>query len=264
METVQYKCPNCGGSLEYKAGIQKFGCDYCGSEFTENEVKDIFRRNESMDLTVNPEIALQTADFTEHTNLYSCPGCGAEIISEANTAATFCTYCHSPVTLTGRVAGEFKPSKVIPFKVEKAQSEELFKKWVKKKFFIPSAFKTEQQREKLVGIYVPFWLADCDVNAHMSAIGKKTRSWTSGSYRYTETQEYAVERQAEIFFNGVPADGAQKIDDKFMQSIEPFDYSEIRDFSMSSAASMPINMMLTRRRCSLLSARGLTAGRRKS
>ena len=61
MEVVQYKCPNCGGNLEYKAGNQDFGCEYCLSEFTETEIKEIFKKNENMELDENVEKSKRTA-----------------------------------------------------------------------------------------------------------------------------------------------------------------------------------------------------------
>ena len=29
----QFKCPSCGGSVEFNAGTQKMKCPYCDSEF---------------------------------------------------------------------------------------------------------------------------------------------------------------------------------------------------------------------------------------
>ena len=238
MEAIQYNCPNCSAPLSYKADKQGFGCDYCLSFFTDAEIKTIFEDNENTNLNENIEpnnqnIVQEQNEFAQSTNLYSCSSCGAEIMAENTTAATFCIYCHSPVVLAGRLAGDYKPNKVIPFTVTKAQAVETFKKWVSKKKFVPTDFKSEQQLEKMVGLYVPFWLADCHATASVNAIGKNIRTWSSGSYRYTETKEYAVDRAATLNFKGVPADGASKIEDNLMQAIEPFDYEQIKPFSMS-------------------------------
>lgn len=234
MEVVQYKCPNCGGNLEFQADDQDFGCQYCLSEFTETEIKDIFDKNESMKLDENvEEIKKEQQDFEEHTNLYSCPNCGAEIMSEDTTSATFCYYCHNPVILSGRLSGDYKPDKIVAFNVDKEEAEKLFKDWCKKKWFLPDEFKSNQQLEKMSGVYVPFWIADCDVKANVNAVGKKVRSWTSGKYQYTETKEYALVRRADIVMEGIPADGSSKIDDELMEAIEPFDYKAMKNFSMS-------------------------------
>ena len=47
--------------------------------------------------------------------IYNCPSCGAEIVTDATTAATFCYYCHNPVVLGKRLEGKYLPNKVIPF-----------------------------------------------------------------------------------------------------------------------------------------------------
>jgi hypothetical protein len=66
-----------------------------------------------------------------------------------------------------------------------------------------------------------------------AGIGKKVRHWTSGSYRYTETKEYRIVRNAKVLTKGIPADGESKIDDLLMEAIEPFNYNDLKDFSMS-------------------------------
>ena len=39
MNTVQYKCPNCGGELVFNPEKQMFSCPYCASDFTEAEME---------------------------------------------------------------------------------------------------------------------------------------------------------------------------------------------------------------------------------
>ena len=116
---------------------------------------------------------------------------------------------------------------------DREKALEIFKSEVGKKKFTPSDFMSERTLEKMSGLYVPFWLADCRTTAAMSGTGKNIRTWTQGKYQYTETKEHAVERRASIVCRGVPADGASKIDDDLMDATEPFDYGRMKDFSMS-------------------------------
>ena len=53
--------------------------------------------------------------------------CGAEIISDSNTAAAFCYYCHNPVILKGRVDGMYKPSMVLPFDFDRDKAVDFYK-----------------------------------------------------------------------------------------------------------------------------------------
>ncbi|MBR2283034.1 MAG: hypothetical protein IJ874_01240 [Ruminococcus sp.] len=233
MDAAQYKCPNCNAELKFTPGTQELSCEYCESSFTIEEIKQIYAENEALLEEAPPEELAAAEDFEEHNTLYHCASCGADIMADDRQTALFCYYCHNPVILSGKLTGDFKPSKVIGFKLDRDTALGKFRQWCSKRKFLPKDFKTEQQLEKMTGLYVPFWVADCNIYADYSAIGRKVRSWTSGNYRYTETQEFNVVRQGRIITSGIPADGESKIDDLLMEAIEPFDYSELKDFSMS-------------------------------
>lgn len=228
-DVKQYKCPYCVAELKYSADKHLFVCEYCLSEFSENDLKK-FNKDDETNETENKK---QAEEFENGTNLYSCPSCGAEIISDTNTAATFCYYCHNPVILKGSVSGKYRPSKVLPFEFGRDKAVEIFNNWAKKKWFIPKEFLSDKQMEKVTGLYVPFWITDSETTAHMDAVGKKIRTWSSGDYRYTETSEFNVVRDAKIRYKGLPADGSKKIEDSLMEAIEPFDYTKTKDFSMA-------------------------------
>ena len=242
MDIVEYKCPNCTADLKFQPSSQRLSCDYCGGSFTIEEIKKIFAKTESSldneqkdkaqtdksDESEQP----QSDDFSENTKLYHCSSCGAEIMATTQQTALFCYYCHNPVILSGKMTGKFRPKKVIGFKVSRDEAIKTFKKWCFKRF-VPKDFKTDQQLEKITGLYVPFWLSDGKVKFDFSANGYKVRRWTSGSYDYTETKEFLVKRNGKLVAEGVPADGSKRIEDSLMEAIEPFDYSEMQDFSMS-------------------------------
>lgn len=226
MEALQLKCPNCGAAVEFKADAQRFICDFCGSDFTEAEIN---AANE-----IERKTAVEQDNyFSGHTNLYLCQSCGAEIVSDENTAATFCHYCHGAVVLKGRVSGALQPELIIPFKYNRDLAEKAFENWCAKKWFLPGDFKSQRQLEKMVGLYVPFWLADCTVDASVVCDAKNVSSHVSGNYRITHTKVYSVERAALMEYRGVPADGSKKLDDSLMDAIEPFDYTAFVPFNMN-------------------------------
>lgn len=117
----QYKCPCCGGSIEFDVGAQKMKCPYCDTEFDVEAFKeyDSNKQEESVE-----DISWDTADGAEWSEAegmytYVCKSCGGQIICDENTAATSCPYCGNPVILSGRLAGELRPDYVIPFKLDK-------------------------------------------------------------------------------------------------------------------------------------------------
>lgn len=231
MNAAEYKCPNCNADLKFDPELQKLSCEYCLSVFTVEEIKKICAEAEN---SIPKDSMVQSQqEFEDHNQLYHCSSCGADIMCDDRQTALFCYYCHNPVILSGKLSGAYKPSKIIGFKFTKDLAVEKFKNWISGKKFVPDDFKSEQQIEKITGLYVPFWIADCKINVNFSAIGKKIRHWNSGGYAYTETKEFRISRQGTVAANGIPADGESKIDDLLMESIEPFDYGELKDFSMS-------------------------------
>ena len=222
-KVLDNKCPSCGAAIHFKPELGKFKCDYCDSEFTAEQLKD-------MDKLKKEEEALEKSgkkdNYSSYVN-YNCPDCGAEIITDENTAATFCVYCGNTSIIKNRLSGEFAPSKIIPFKIEKKKAIDAFKRLRKGRPLTPREFTNEKNIEKIQGVYIPFWLYDVNVSGTVEAKATKVSSWTSGNTHYTKTDYYKVIRSGDMFYNMVPVDGSTRFNNDMMNSIEPFDYSKL-------------------------------------
>ena len=161
---------------------------------------------------------------------YTCSHCGAEIITDRSTAATVCVYCGNAVIMGEQIIDNFSPDYVIPFKVPKTQVMDVFKKFSNKPL-TPKDFNCDRVVDKMQGVYIPFWLYSGNCEGSITAEGINTRTWTSGNYRYTEKKYYSVYRNGTLDFKAVPVDASSKTDDDAMDSIEPFDYSEMTAFN---------------------------------
>ena len=223
---LTYKCPNCGAGLVYDAKKQTFVCEFCISSFTESELKKTDAEEKAK------KIEEDEANFSESVNQYSCASCGAEIIVDKNTAADFCYYCHNPVVMADKVTGAFKPSKIIPFKIDKKGAEDIFLSYAKKKWFCPKDYFSEAQSEKIQGVYYPFWVTDADATARLDATAHRVRTWTSGDYQYTETSKYDVKRGGEIHFEDIVTSAISGEDKRMLEGILPYPKDEHIDFSM--------------------------------
>ncbi len=230
-DVISYKCPNCGAPIRFAADTGKFLCDYCDSSFTLEEVKNA---------SVNADKPFDWGDYQngaeaetlEGTVSYVCQSCGAEILTDAVTAATHCPYCGNVVIVQPNVSGLIKPNGVIPFKVDKKQLSDIVQQYCRgKKKLLPKRFLTENQIEEVQGIYVPFWLYDCRADGDMAFDATKVRSWSDSRYNYTETSYYLVTCDGSMRFEKIPVDGSIKMDDALMDSLEPFDYSAMEDFA---------------------------------
>ena len=161
---------------------------------------------------------------------YICKSCGAEIITDGTTAATHCPYCDNEVIITEKLTGALKPNGVIPFKLDKSGIKQKIQEFCKGKKLLPNDFLSQQLIDKVQGVYVPVWLFDGKLDGTISFDGTTSSSYTTGNYRYTEVSHYLIECDGGMAFSRVPVDGSAKMDDDLMNSIEPYDYSQIVPF----------------------------------
>ena len=122
---------------------------------------------------------------------------------------------------------------MIPFKTSKEDAQAAFRNLCKGKPLLPKFFTEEQQLEKITGLYVPFWLYDCSGQLDGSYRATRVHHWSDPHYSYTRTEHFLLNRSAGALFSGIPMDGSSKMDDTFMESIEPYDYSQVEDFDMA-------------------------------
>ena len=217
-KVLDNKCPGCGAPIHFKPKLGIFKCDYCEGEYTAEQLKDMEKINK------------EEVDTTNYVN-YNCPDCGAEIITDENTAATFCVYCGNTSIIKNRLSGEFAPSKIIPFKMEKQKAIEAFKRLRKGRPLTPKTFTSENNIEKIQGVYIPFWLYEVDVDGTIEATATRVKSWSSGDTHYTKTDYYNVVRTGTMSYHRVPVDGSTRFANDMMNTIEPFDYSKLIDYN---------------------------------
>ena len=236
--TIEFECPNCGGSLAFDPNAQKLKCPYCDTEFETENLKayqnEVNKQHEDkQEWTQGPSEKWEDA---ENMTVFCCSSCGGEVVEDQNTASINCPYCGSSIVVKSRLSGVLKPEMVIPFKLDKQAAKNALAGHLKGKRLLPKEFKSESHIEEIKGIYVPFWLFDCNAQASGRYKGTKVRFWSDSKYNYTETMHFRIFREGNMDFAGVPVDGSSKIDDSLMESLEPFDLSQAVDFKTAYLA----------------------------
>jgi DNA-directed RNA polymerase subunit RPC12/RpoP len=210
---LTYKCPNCGGEMAYDNIQKKLVCANCG---TTKEVDDIDKTS--------------SEKWNKDINAFKCESCGAELITNKVTAATFCSFCGASTIISSRLSDIDQPAMVIPFKINKDQTVQAFKKWCRNGLVTPKDFTSADRIEKISGIYVPFWLYDCGANADIQANCTSVRSYRRGDTEYTETSHYIVYRNIDANYIKIPADASEQMEDGLMDKLEPYNYAELTPF----------------------------------
>ncbi len=239
MDTMlQYKCPCCGGAIEFDSTLQKMKCPFCDTEF---DVETLKAYDEALKQDGTDAMEWDTSGgeaWSEEDNMavYVCESCGGEVVCDSTTAATACPYCENPVVMKGKLSGDLRPDWVIPFKLDKEAAKKGMLAHLSGKPLLPKAFKSENHIDEIKGIYVPFWLFDADADGAFRYKATKVRTWSDSRYRYTETSHFSIQRAGHIAFDRVPVDGSSKMADDLMESVEPYDFSEAVDFQTAYLA----------------------------
>lgn len=245
-----YECLNCHAELTFDPAVGHWHCAYCFSDFSKEELDKAYSSEEAKDAMNSQEQEHNHEHSHNHEqelgdtelDVYHCESCGADLVADETTSSTFCLYCKSPVVIKQRFKGAFEPAYVIPFKITQEDAVGLYREWIKKKILTPKEYKQDEEIEKIKGIYAPFWLFDSTAHVDTEGTGIKVRHWRSGDYEYTQKKYYRVVRSGHVSYEKVPVDSSQKLDDTFMQMIEPYDYKELTDFSMHYMAGFMAEM----------------------
>ena len=239
MANIEFKCPCCGGTLNFDNKSQNIVCPYCDTQFTANDLKEY-----TDDLANNAEdtswdesmVESYTNEDKKNIKIYSCESCGGELIIDLTTASTSCPYCGNNVLVKKELSGDLKPNLIIPFKNDKENAKSSLKSFFKKKVLLPRSFAKENVIEEIKPLYVPFWLFDADVDGKVRFRGEIIRTWSDSNYNYREVKVYSLIRTGAIAFDHVPVDGSKKMEDQLMESIEPYNFNEAEEFNAAYLA----------------------------
>lgn len=215
--STTYKCPSCGGYLEFSPSQQRFVCPYCGQSYGESELRE----------------PVQETPMQQPSGMrgYHCQMCGAEIVVGQTTAATRCYYCHNPVVLTDRLSDDFRPDGVVPFRMQKKEAEEQFKKLVERKTFIDREFFSTAQLEDFSGVYYPYWYGDLEGAASFEGEGRRSTTAVGPRETVITTRIYKVNREGRLHFRNMVRKGLSSVDRQLSDGIHPYRLGELKDFS---------------------------------
>lgn len=209
-----YECPNCAGNLKFDIARQQLYCEHC-------------------DTAVDPYSIYKEKDAREHSTEYevtvfTCPQCGGEILSEDNTAATFCSFCGAATILDSRISKERRPARIIPFAKTKEDCKSAYAKMMRRAVFAPKILKDQENIEKFRGIYMPYWVYSFEKSG-ASSFFPRTKRYRQGDYVYAE--DYRIDSEIQASYEGITYDASASFDDSLSKAIGPFDLEKGKTFT---------------------------------
>lgn len=232
-KTLSFPCPTCGANMVFNPESQGLSCPYCNNKVDIKAQSDDIKEYDLLTAKDNVQ------NWGKEKRVFHCESCGAETIIDENIVAQFCAFCGSSHIVKNDDSPGILPESLVPFKISKKSAEELFKNWIKKRFFAPNKLKNMYQKGKISGVYIPYWTYDADTVSFYTA--------EAGTYYYETVTEWVEEngkkrmvtRQVRktrwhftsgdysCYFDDVLINASKNMDDKLIEKIEPFNLKEL-------------------------------------
>ena len=216
------QCRNCAGQLVFDPKKQMLVCDHCGSEFRPEEF-DASEKEALWDKKAEAMSDIYGDDSTELMDcyVYTCGSCGGEIIINGSEASTKCIYCGNSAVVFSRIARHKRPKLIIPFKLTKEEAVEAVRERFRKGMFIPKDIKNFEA-ENVRGIYIPYWIINCDHKASVVISGRVSSGKSSRTVYYG--------RAGRMSLNNLPLDASKMLSDESSSRLEPFNMNGMKPF----------------------------------
>ncbi len=232
-----FPCPQCGADLEYWIGRDALRCVHCGYD---------------RDIELDPEKKIEEQDYEETLHRLAelrkaeerragggdanagleqtveCQNCSAEVMFTGTLTATECAWCGTPLQRDGvhQTEERIPVDAVLPFAVDRETASRALRRWLKKRWFLPTAFKRRGLRERFEGVFLPFWTFDSLTFTRYRGQRGTHHRVTSGSGKNrkttTETRWRRVSGSFQLFLDDVLVLAARRLDGDLVRSLEPW------------------------------------------
>ena len=222
------KCKGCGANLFFDTKKLCLHCEHCGSDYQVN----IINYKEKKDFDPS---SLKREEIEKKVVLARCQSCGANVTIDTSNMSNICPYCSSP-KINFVKSQEYQPDAIVPFDITKDEVAAIFKKWAKKRKFVPDAFKNVDSLENFKSYYVPSWIFDAKTRTEYDAeLGyNETRYYTDRNGN-RQTKTVTVYRHAHGVrgdtFNDLTVFSGNKMPGVSFNKIAPFNLDRIKVFT---------------------------------
>ena len=200
--TQQYKCPKCSAILKFDG--YKLQCEYCKNEFN---IEEFFDNNSQK-------------NFNKY--IYFCQKCGVKFIADSDKMTNSCIYCKAESILINKFNHQIHSDYIIPFKFTKEVAINSYKNFKQWKIFKPKEFNNKKNIEEMHGIYIPYYLFNCNANGIAEYDCKKNNTFKSGKYKYIKTDTYSATRVGHMCFEHILINGSKNFNNSIINFIEPY------------------------------------------
>lgn len=233
VQPAQFPCSSCDAALTFAPGLHVLKCAYCG---TENPVPEVYQetaREALAELDFHTYLKnLAGNEETYTVSVVKCSSCGAESSFQPNIVAGECAFCGTALVNPPTSEHLIKPRALLPFRVDRQQAYEAFRKWINSLWFAPNDLKKRAVTEgKLSGMYLPHWTFDSHTNTdwtgqrgeHYYVTETHLVNGKPQTRQVRRTRWYHVSGRVDHTFDDVLVCASNALPRKLITSLEPWD-----------------------------------------
>lgn len=218
---IENKCKKCGALMEFDAKSNSTICKSCGNSIAVNLNKNLTAH----DIDFNR----LTGDISSYqqeikASGLKCSNCGALVQQKFHTIADKCQYCGASVFVEDD--GGVAPDGVVLFEIDKEEAIEKFKIGIRKKKFLPNAFKKNPPMDKVEALYFPAFTFSAFTQSHY--IGRHKVCKFDDDYYYR-----SVSGTQDFVYSDVLVEGSRYLTQNEFIDVAPYDLGKLYAFNKS-------------------------------
>ena len=225
LDETDKKCPCCGGVMDFDPKTGGLTCPYCGNTESISVNKEEPSSAEELDLSKADQV--ENCNWGTEKKTVICKACGAESVYDALEISAVCPFCGSNQVMEAANSNTMAPGGVVPFQITDKQASELFKGWIKRKWFCPKLAKESAKAKHFKGVYLPYWTFDAKTKSEYSGeYGKDKRKKGPNGEERVETTWYPTKGQYSENFDDELICATTNHNQSMLMGVEPFRTAE--------------------------------------
>lgn len=237
------KCLRCGsGDVIFNVAKGMLACQFCRFEWQEEKAELAFGLDAPISQLRGRIVGSGSEAIIPGTNevlTFGCNGCGAEVVIDTNDAMQArCHWCRQKLSVGQQLPNGAVPDVVLPFSLPREEAVKKIGGFVKsRRFFANRQFKAEFKPDNVLGVYLPYFLADFNAQAEFRGKGEHTTREYTVNVGDDETEKrydydvHEVGRTFSIYVDDLSLESAadkkntspSKNTNNIINSIMPFD-----------------------------------------
>lgn len=228
IEETDKKCPACGGVMDFDPTTGGLSCPYCGHTQTISVNEEEPQTAQELDFASAERV--ENCDWGVAKKTVLCKACGAESVYDALEISAVCPFCGSNQVMEAADQNTMAPGGVVPFAITDEKASELFKTWIKKKWFCPKLAKESAKAKHFKGVYLPYWTFDAKTKTDYKGEYGKDRTIERNGESKTITDWYKTQGHYEESFDDELVVASTNHNQSILKQLEPFNTADNKTY----------------------------------